>query len=70
MSFHDTGTVLSVIYLGVIVVNYRSSGYLNMVNRIILSFLDLRIADSSYIVGYMFPMLCGPLSICLHFALF
>ena len=56
MSFHDTGTVLSVIYLGVIVVNYRFSGYLNIVNRTVLSFLDLRIADSSYIVGYMFPV--------------
>ena len=32
MSFHDTGTVLSVIYLGVMVVNCRFSGYLNMVN--------------------------------------
>ena len=70
MPFHDAGTVLAVIDLGVMVVNYMSSGYLNMVNRTILSFLDLRIADSSCIVGYMFPMLCGPLSICLHFALF
>ena len=32
MPFHDAGTVLAVIDLGVIVVNYRSSGYLNMVN--------------------------------------
>ena len=56
MSFHDTGTVLSVIYLGVIVVNYRFSGYLNIVNRTVLSFLDLLAVDSSCIAGRMFPV--------------
>ena len=56
MSFHDAGTVLAVIDLGVMVVNCRFSGYLNIVSRIVLSFQDLRAADSSYIAGCTYLM--------------